>query len=157
MTFLESQLLPDEKVLFKTKKHLIVFLNPLLFTLLAMAANIYMASNPILYRLQYLPWLMAAILWLHSGLIYLTSEFAITNKRIYMREGFFFIHTNIMRLSAVVDVAVRQSLLGQALHYGSLTVNALGSVDTFIDIADPEGFKRTLTIALDKLSNHSNS
>ncbi len=77
-----------------------------------------------------------------------------TNKRILMREGFFFKHTNEMRLSTIANIAVNQSLLGQMLNYGTVIVHAFGGdPDPFMQMAFPNDFHKHVQQELDKIGN----
>ena len=126
MSYLDKNLLPGEEVKFRTKKHFILFFFPLVWTIFCLYATDYMSKNIMLEKIIWAPWLMAFLFWAHCGLEYMTSEFAVTNKRVMMREGFFYRHTNEVRLTAISQVNVDQSLLGQLLNYGVVSLNAFG-------------------------------
>lgn len=151
MSFFDKNLLPDEQIAYRTKKHFIIFLVPV-----AMTCFIFFflfSGNEYMPRLAWIPAIAAVILWLNSWLIYTTSEFAITNKRILMKEGFFTRHTNETRLSAIANVSVYQTLLGQLLNYGAVNINAFGGeTDSFLQIASPFEFQKQLQAQLDKLT-----
>jgi len=152
MSYIDSNLMKDERVQFRTKKHLIIYVFPLAWTIFSAYASPYMRANPFLVKLAWLPWLLALIFWLYVWLEYVTSEFVVTNKRIMMREGFFFRHTNETRLAAVSQVNVDQSLLGRMLGYGIVSINAFGAFDYFPSIARPVLFQRYVNEELDKVS-----
>src|SRR5579862_3714408 len=123
MSYIDRNLLPDEKIIFRTKKHLVIFFWPLVWLiLLAIAAN-YMSHQYLLAKLVWAPWAVVALLWAHAGLEYMTSEFVVTNKRVMMREGLFTRHSNEVRLGAIAQVNVDQSLIGQMLNYGNVSLN----------------------------------
>jgi uncharacterized membrane protein YdbT with pleckstrin-like domain len=141
--FINKNLLPDEQVLYRTKKHLIIFLTPFFWTIVTLI--FLMSANPFIVKIAYVLGPIAALYWLNQFLLYSAAEFAITNKRVMMREGFFYRHTNETRLSAVANVGVNQSLLAQLLNYGSLFVNTFGGeTDTFTEIDAPIRFQKKL-------------
>jgi uncharacterized membrane protein YdbT with pleckstrin-like domain len=109
-----------------------------------------MSKNELLQRVDWAPWLLALLFWAHCGLEYLTSEFAVTNKRVMMREGFFYRHTNEIRLTAISQVNVDQSILGQILNYGTVSINAFGAFDAYSLIAQPFQFQQFVNAELDK-------
>jgi uncharacterized membrane protein YdbT with pleckstrin-like domain len=119
-------------------------------TIFALFAAYYMSKNPILSMLQWVPGFVALIVWGAVGLNYSFSEFAVTNKRVMMREGFFTRHSNEMRLTAISQVNVDQSLFGQMLGYGTVSINAFGAFDYYPTIANPTGFQRAVNQQLDK-------
>ncbi len=151
MSYIDKNLLPGEKILFRTKKHLIIFFFPVLWTIFSVYATAYMQSNPILIKLQWVPWVLALIFWGQTGLDWITSEFVVTDKRVMMREGFFYRHANELRLSAIAQVNVDQSLLGQILNYGIISINAFGAYDAFSMINHPFIFQKNVNEQLDKI------
>lgn len=151
MSYIDKNLLPDERILFRTRKHWIIFFLPIVWTFFAIPITSYMQANPILTRLSWIPWVLAFLFWAYLWLEYITSDFAITNKRVMMREGFFNRHANEMRLSAISQVNVDQSLLGQMLNYGTVSINAFGAYDAYQLIANAFQFQKTVNVELDKL------
>src|SRR5579883_1093863 len=89
MSYIDNNLLSDEKIMFRTRKHLIIFLYPAAWTIFSFYASFYMNANPILVKVALAPWIIALIFWAYVGVEYLASEYAVTNKRVMMREGFF--------------------------------------------------------------------
>ena len=111
-----------------------------------------MQSNRILSALEWAPWVVALIFWSYIGLEYLTSEFVVTNKRVMMREGFFHRHTNELRVATISQVNIDQSLLGQLLNYGDISLNAFGAFDTYTLISQPYGFQKNINEQIDKVT-----
>lgn len=144
MGYIAKHLLQDETILFFTRKHKIIFFYPIVLTLIAVNSYGYMVSNPILVKLAAVPFLIAAILWIYSGIEYVMSEYAVTNRRLLLREGFITRHVSELRLDAVAQVNVEQSLLGQLLGYGTIFINAFGAADVFTLIAGAEKFQRQI-------------
>lgn len=142
----------EEKMLFQTKKHFIIFTYSIIWTVvtiifltqrdpLTLDANLLFINS--MTDLAWIPGVIAASSWLNQTLNYLTSRFVVTNKRIIMREGFFFRHAVETRLATVAEVKVDQSLLGCFLNFGTLTINNFGgSSEVFAYIADPIRFQR---------------
>lgn len=151
MTQLDNNLLSDEQILYRTKKHWIIFFTPALLTI---AAFFFLLNqNEYVYRIAWLPAIAAVITGINQFLLYITSEFAVTNKRIIMREGFFFKHTNETRLTTIANASVYQSLLGQILNYGAIEIQAFGgNTDPFTLIAHPNTFQKQLQNQLDKMT-----
>jgi len=152
MSYIRNNLLPDEQIIFYTQKHIIIFLYPVLLTIIAIAAYFYMQGNPILPAVSWAPMLIALIFWAYAALEFGFSEFAVTNKRVMMREGFFTRHANEMRIQAISQVNIEQGLLAQMLGYGTVAINAFGAFDNYTIIANPVMFQRTVNEQLDKIS-----
>lgn len=159
-----AKLLPDERVLFQTKKHVIIFFYPLIWTLVValvvalvvppqffstMMEQLRLPAilNPMLFI-----WGSVAVFWGYIWLQYAVSEFIVTNKRLIMREGFFNRHIQELRLPTISQVNVDQSLVGQLLDYGIVSVNAFGVYDSFTVIAKPNQFQQKVNEQLDSLT-----
>lgn len=155
MTYIDKNLLTDEKVLFRTKKSLIIFATPLVILLFVCFTTPYMQENPILHRILWLPWVVCGVIWMAVWLEYQMSEYVVTNKRVMMREGFFYRHTNELRIMSISQVNIEQSLIGQMFNYGAILINAMGAYDAFSFIAKPNMFQRSVNEQLDKLSLHA--
>ena len=150
MSYIDNNLLPGERIIFRTKKHIIIFFMPALVLLLSCFFVSYMASNPVLAAMQWAPWVVVTLFWASSGLNYYFSEFAVTNKRVMMREGLFTRHSNELRLNAVSQVNVDQNLLGQMLNFGTVSVNAFGAFDRYNVISRPGKFQQAVNQQIDQ-------
>jgi uncharacterized membrane protein YdbT with pleckstrin-like domain len=149
MSYIDKNLLSDEQIIYRTKKHFIIFLMPVIWVIVTI--SFLVNSNPYITYFAFLPGIVALISWLNMLLTYATSDFVVTNKRIMMKEGFFFRHTADVRLSTVAQVSATQSLLGQLLGYGAVFVNAFGApTDSFTEIADPVQFQKQVQEQLNK-------
>lgn len=151
MTFIERNLLPDERIFFATKKHVIIFFYPVVVFIIAIYAFQYMNANPLLGHVKWIPILIALLIFSSVWLEYATSEFVITNKRILMREGFFYRHSTELRLNTISQVNVGQSMFGQMLDYGTVSLNAFGAADSFNIIAHPMQFQRYANEQMDRV------
>lgn len=150
MSYIDRNLLPDEQILFRTKKHLIIFFVPILVLLFSAYMTPVMAANQVLAAVKWVPAVITLLFWSVVGLAYYTSEFAVTNKRIMMREGFFNRHANEMRLTAISQVNVYQNLIGQLMNFGTVSINAFGAFDSYTLISNPGVFQRMVNQQIDK-------
>lgn len=114
-TYVDGNLVKEERVVFETRLHWIAFISlRALFTL-----------------------------FIAPLIDYLTSEFAITNKRIIIKVGLISRRTLELNLSKVESVNVDQSILGRILGYGTITVIGTGGTkETFGDIREPLEFRK---------------
>jgi uncharacterized membrane protein YdbT with pleckstrin-like domain len=149
-TIIDKNLLPDEQVIYRTKKHYIIFFTPFIWVL----GTIFLLfnPNPLVVKVAVAPAIAALLTGINQWLNYITSEFVVTNKRVMMKEGFFTRHANELRLATVSNMTVNQSLLGQMLGYGIVVINPFGgNSDIFSDIAQPFEFQKQTQMQLDKL------
>ena len=142
MSYIDRNLLPDETILFRTQKSLVIFLFPFILAIASIYVYIYMRNNSILAIVDWVPSAIVFLIWCHLGLDYWSSEYAVTNKRVMMREGFFVRHSTEMRLSAISQVNVDQSIIGQLLDYGIVSINAFGAFDAYPTISHPILFQK---------------
>lgn len=150
MTYLDKNLINGEEIIYRTRKHFIIFLPPVILTV--MMVIFLLSSNPYVRMLAFLPAIGAIFSWINEFLDYMTSEFAVTTKRIMMKEGFFVRHTNEARLTTLTNINTNQSLLGQLLNYGTVNINTFGGInDAFPEIPAPVTFQKHVQEQLDKI------
>jgi uncharacterized membrane protein YdbT with pleckstrin-like domain len=153
MSYIQANLLKNEKVVDLTRMHWIVFTLPVV---LLVATFLLASVSPVLFR-GYVPFLhirMAAVVILLclfatlfsaiSALIrYATSEYGITNKRIMLKTGW--INTNSLELfiDKIEAIYVDQTILGRILNYGTLRIVGTGGTqDPFPFVPSPLAFRK---------------
>lgn len=142
MSYISKNLLPNETVILYTKKHPIIFFIPVLCTIISLLAMYYLSNNQILVNFWWLPWVITLLLWSYCALEYLTSEYAVTNERIVLREGFFVKHESDLRLHTVSQINILQDPIAQLFNYGTISLNAFGAYDNFFYVANANAFKQ---------------
>jgi uncharacterized membrane protein YdbT with pleckstrin-like domain len=143
--YVERHLLPNERVVYKTRLHWILFFKPALVVLagVALAAVLRRVLDP--------PWLWyvglaVAAVGVGWGFVHfvelMTSEFAVTSSRLIFKVGLIARYTTELLLSKVESIGVTQSLLGRLFSYGDLTVTGTGGArEVFRRVRDPIGFR----------------
>jgi uncharacterized membrane protein YdbT with pleckstrin-like domain len=135
LDYIESNLVPGEKVLYKTRLHWIVLIWPVLMGLVLGGAGSvfviggYEASGKgnsypgmIIVGLFFV---VGAAILLGVGLIRKNStEVAVSNKRVLIKTGFITRKSIEVLLLKVESIGVNESFLGQALGYGSVVTVA---------------------------------
>jgi len=126
MGYVESSLMKGEIVLYRGRLHWIIFVGPALLCLVVIG-----------------------IVWLIAALIRnATSEFAVTNRRVIVKEGLIRRNTLELNLAKVESIGVDQTLLGRMLNYGTIVVVGTGGTrEPFTSLADPIGFRRAVNEA----------
>lgn len=72
----------------------------------------------------------------------LTTELALTNKRVIAKVGFIRRQTVELRLEKIESIMVNQGIAGRMLNYGSVSVTGTGGTKTPIPyITDPAKFR----------------
>jgi uncharacterized membrane protein YdbT with pleckstrin-like domain len=143
--YVERHLLADEHVLYKTRLHWVLYLKPLLLTLVgaALAFALAQVADP--------PWLwyagvavagVGAVWWLVRWIEVMTSEFAVTSMRLIFKVGLVARYTTELLLAKVESISVTQGLPGRMLNYGDLIVTGTGGArEVFARVNDPVGFR----------------
>ena len=113
--YVDNNLIKDEKVEYETHHHWIIFVNLLAFFTLFI--------SPLISKL--------------------TSEFAITNKRVIVKTGLIRRQTLETNLSKIESINVNQSILGRILGYGTITIIGTGGTrNSFYKIRQPLEFRK---------------
>ncbi|MFN8276468.1 MAG: PH domain-containing protein [Chitinophagales bacterium] len=115
MSYIEGNLIKDERIEYTTTYHWKIFFSlKALFTLFI---------QPMLMR------------W--------SDEFAITNKRVVIKQGLVSRKTFEMNLNKIESVNVDQPVMGRILDYGTITIIGTGGTrESFTDIRKPLEFRK---------------
>ena len=149
MNYIKKTLLQDETLVFTTRKHWVIFILPLLFTLFGF---VFWLRNDLLVLLGYLSWFAAIYYWFTAVTTYVTSEYAVTNKRVLIKIGFIQRQSWETLLSKVAGLEVNQSIIGRMLGYGTLIIQSTGGgKDAFAVISDPLAFRRQVQKQAEKM------
>ena len=88
-----------------------------------------------------------------AALRVLTTELALTNKRVIAKVGLIRRKTVELRLEKVESLMVNQGILGRMLNYGSVSVTGTGGTKTPIPyISDPASFRMVVNEFLENPS-----
>lgn len=113
--YINQNLIKDEHVVYETKLHWIIFINPFWILLFFIPPIVRMIS----------------------------SEFGITNKRVIIKTGLLSRNTVEMNINKVESVNVDQSIIGRLLGYGTIKIIGTGgSKETFDRILNPLEFRK---------------
>lgn len=145
MGFVERHLLPDERVVYKTRVHWVLLIRPVLLSLVGIALTVLLRQVPDP------PWLWAigvavALIGLGGALVryveLMTSEFAVTTTRLILKVGLVSRYTTELLLTKVESIGVHQGLTGRLLNFGDLTVTGTGGArEVFYRVRDPIRFR----------------
>jgi uncharacterized membrane protein YdbT with pleckstrin-like domain len=139
MSYVDKNLLPGEHVVYRARIHRIIFLLPGLAAVIGLALGIIAKSWVVLGVMLVLALIVAFPRYIRL----VTSEFAVTNKRIVVKVGLVYRQTLELVLTKVETIGVEQSIAGRLFNYGTIVVTGTGgSREPFRDIADPLEFRR---------------
>ena len=146
MSYVNDNLMPNEKVLFSAQFHPAIFLPAVVSFLFTILIGIFAFSpagqtcsadsNPFHgFHYVFMPFraafIYSIVLGLQGIIIMFTTEFAVTNRRVVAKTGFIRRHTLEMLLTKIESVAVNRIFLGRMLNFGVVTVTGTGGEGMF--------------------------
>jgi uncharacterized membrane protein YdbT with pleckstrin-like domain len=150
--YIEEILQPDEKLLYSTTIHWIVYLPGILAWIVAIGFFV-LARGPTIDASN-LAWLslagisaVVALYWTFRAWFQRwTNETDVTSLRVVHKEGFIQRETFEMNLDKVESVDVKQSIPARIFGYGDVTIRGVGEGDKDIKmIASPIQFRNHIT------------
>ena len=145
MGYVERHLLPDERVLYKTRLHWILYLKAMVVTLVGVVLAIVLtqiADPPWVWYVGVALAVAGALWWIVRWIELRTSEFAVTSMRLIFKVGLVARYTTELLLAKVESISVTQGLLGRMLNYGDLIVTGTGGArEVFVRVHDPVTFR----------------
>src|SRR4051812_49825229 len=87
VSYVESQLLSGETVIYKAHRHKMLFTVPVLCSLIAVALAVIAFRIKTVWPYAGFWFVVSAITGLYTWIIYTSSEFCVTNKRVVMKVG----------------------------------------------------------------------
>ena len=151
VSYIDSNLLEGERVVFRTRLHWLLFLGPVLLTVIVLFPVAWLLASGTWRSYAWIPLGFGLFILLVAAIKRLSSDFAVTNKRIMMKVGVYHMRSIELLLSKVEAIAVDQSLLGRIFGYGDIVVTGSGGTkETFSHIQAPLEFRRAVQSVADK-------
>jgi uncharacterized membrane protein YdbT with pleckstrin-like domain len=148
MAYVDSQLLPGETVVYRAHMSRLLFLPAAGVAALAVAAGIVTAYVPSFWPTVVVLAGIAALVFLGEWILYKTSEFAVTDRRVIIKVGWVKRRTLETMLGKVEALEVEQSVLGRMFNFGTITVTGTGgTLETFDRISAPFEFRKQVQSA----------
>ena len=129
MRYVDDNLAAGEQVLHRAKLHWGIFVGPgiLLFIgfiiAIAVGAGVGGGGGAFLALVILLLFAIPIFLALKT---YLTTEFAVTSRRVIVKEGFIKRHTLELNHNRVEGLALDQGVIARVFNAGTITVNGTG-------------------------------
>jgi len=163
--FIRETLLTDEKLVFVTRPHWIVF-GPCVAAF--MVAFIIYVYGPVYFSFRF-PFLdgydfyqvltfaafLTGIYWLIQALIrYYTSEYGVTDKRVLMKTGWIRRNSLEIFLQKLEAIHVDQTVVGRIFNYGTIVIIGTGGTqDYYCYIPQPLSFRKRVQQQADLLTD----
>jgi uncharacterized membrane protein YdbT with pleckstrin-like domain len=154
MKYVTRVLQPDETVVYSTRLHPLIFLPAVLWLAITVGCLIGAAtSEQFELRIAFLGaaaifGLLALLSWVRAAIRRVTTELAITDRRVIYKSGLLARHTLEMNRGKVESVDVDQSILGRMFGFGTVVLRGTGgSLEPMRMISDPLVFRSHITAA----------
>lgn len=154
MTYVQDVLMQDETIIFETRSHKVLLLITIISFILGLSIllpfiNWITSGNTIMSQNGTgLKMLISAAVFLlmgiHRYVLYKTSEFALTNKRVIARFGFFQQVSIDLNIDKIQGIVVDQGLGGRIFNYGTVKVVGVGVNERIPFIPEPLKFRKII-------------
>jgi uncharacterized membrane protein YdbT with pleckstrin-like domain len=133
MGYVEQTLGPRERLIARGKW-------PLIFWIGAWAALIFLGII-----------LVGVYLFARAAITMATTEFAVTDARVVLKQGWLNVHTQEISVGSIEGVQLVQSIWGKMFGYGRIMVTGTGDAHlVFPPMSDPIAFRRAIEAARDE-------
>ncbi|MEI8033498.1 MAG: PH domain-containing protein [Chlorobiaceae bacterium] len=159
MGYVETNLMPGERICIQARLHWIIFSRAVFFSLAAAVLLVFAllaslsgnAEGALVPRNLGLALLVPGVWHALTALMrHQATELAVTSKRVVAKFGFIRRSTIELNHSKVESLHVDQGILGRIFGFGTLHINGTGGGITPIpNISDPLAFRRKAMEAID--------
>ena len=151
--YVESNLMSGEQVVRRARLHWAMFVGPaiVLFIglIIAIAAGAGIGGGGGAFT-AFIILLISAIPLLRAVITYLTTEFAVTSRRVIAKRGFIRRQTLELNHSRVEGLALSQGIIARMFNAGTITVNGTGGTRQAIPyISSPMEFRSSALETID--------
>jgi uncharacterized membrane protein YdbT with pleckstrin-like domain len=165
MSYIQSNLVPGETVMYQTRLHWIVMLSHIIIGLLLLALPgallLYYALSQTtsdsntshIMKVGGLALVVAGVVVILIGMVRRNAtEMAVTNRRVVVKTGLASRKTIEMLLNKVESIEVSETTMGRMLGYGAIVVIGTGgTTEPFHNVAHPLQFRAQVQQQIEKL------
>lgn len=161
MSYVDQNLMPNEQVIYRAQIHWAMFLAPTLVMLIGLVFFGFLIVSRIVSGVFLLvaifPFLIGLINFIGAIVTYLTTEFALTDKRVIAKTGALQRRSIELLLPKVESIAVTQPVFGRLLDYGTIVVTGTGGTkEIFRGVASPLELRNKVNAQLTFLLESAN-
>jgi uncharacterized membrane protein YdbT with pleckstrin-like domain len=155
MSYLDDHLLSGEQIVYRARLHWIIFGGAIFMALLGLVLAIVLQTlQPGYWYLGMALVGIGLLLAIGPAIRYVSSEFAVTDKRVLAKHGFIERESIETLLTKIEAISVDQGIIGRVFDYGSITITGTGGTEeSFPRISQPLEFRRQIqsqVVALDE-------
>ena len=138
MSYVHQHVMDDEEVVYQTHVHWIVFIPWFAVTIGILSILFFVPNNEMIVLIVRS---IAGLFFMKATanlLLYWTSEYGVTSKRVLGKTGLIRIRSLDILLLKVEAIRLNQGLLGRILNFGDLIVTGTGgTMEVLYDVPDP--------------------
>jgi uncharacterized membrane protein YdbT with pleckstrin-like domain len=154
MSYVDDHLLPGERVVYRAHIHKLSFLGPVALAVILIVAGGLLISVEQIASIVVFAAALIPLIWAY--VVYSSSEFAVTDKRVIIKVGFIQRRTVETMLSKVEGIEVNQGIIGRMLDYGTIVISGTGGTkEMFRNIAAPLEFRRQVQGQISTTPDHT--
>jgi uncharacterized membrane protein YdbT with pleckstrin-like domain len=150
MGYINNILQPEETILAIGHMHWVIFTRGLIALIVASFALLWPVGDTVGLMVKIIGGLVAlygVINLARNWIDKVTTEVAVTNRRVIHKRGLIRRETVEMNMDKVESVAVDQTIMGRLLGYGSITVRGTGSgLEGLHHIAHPLAIRSAIVV-----------
>jgi membrane protein YdbS with pleckstrin-like domain len=121
------------------------------YAFLLMDLGIGMPFNIMIRQVFLVGLLVVLVIFLCRILIYVTTEYGLTNKRLIIKKGVIRISITEIPTDRIESIFCVQGLLGRIFRYGTIYISGIGGkMPTFFMVARPYVFRKKLVSIIEK-------
>ncbi len=156
MSYIQKDLLDGERIVYTGKLHWCIFFPAFFYMLLSifLLQLAHKSGMPAFILLGGVASLYAFMQLIKAFVIKLSTELAVTNKRVIFKKGLISRDTMELNHSKIESIVEDQSIIGRIFNYGTLVIQGTGGGKEYLrNIANPLTFKKQAQSAADTVSN----
>lgn len=160
--FVESHLSSTEQIVVRSGLHWVVFVKPVAaFAVIAIIALALMGASArairpqppgAVYLLPFILILVGLLVILHTVVLYISTEYAVTNRRVLVKRGYLSRRTVETLLAKIESVKLEQGMLDRLFGSGTIiTVGTGGTHEPLYCLRNPMAFRRRIEEAIARI------
>ena len=145
MQYISKHLMEDEELVHASRLHPIILLVPAMMVSVLAGTMWTVVDIPVaFYALAFFVFL-AAVRLMDRLILYLTSEFGVTSKRVLGKTGLIRLKSLDIVLAKVEAIRINQSIIGRILNFGDVEVTGTGGTEEVLRfIPNPLTFSKCI-------------
>lgn len=147
MSYIKDSLLSRESIQHSAKIHWWTYMAPALFVLIGW---LLYGSGTFLNVLSYIFLGVGIIGIINRHIERMTSEFAVTNKRVILKTGWIKRSVVELQLSKTEAIGFAETFWGRLLKFGTIIVTTGGAKNTYPYVADALKFRKAISDAVNQ-------